>query len=125
MKLEDQVVSLELAKKLKALNVKQESYFYWYKAPYSDYNEVEEGLTDGDVPSDWVVASAFTIPELGEMLGVEAANAHIQAAYGHVFNVPDTRFTTARGVQLCMTDPNIGAKMLIYLLENKLLTSPK
>ena len=29
MKLEDQVVSLELAKKLKELGVKQESLFYW------------------------------------------------------------------------------------------------
>jgi hypothetical protein len=29
MKIEDQVTSLELSKKLKKLGVRQESYFYW------------------------------------------------------------------------------------------------
>lgn len=76
MRIEDQVCSLELSKKLKTLGVKQESAFYWmphyrwsfggkltekdilnWSVQYADYCEEEPKLI-----------SAFTVAELGEML---------------------------------------------------------
>ncbi len=81
MELENQVVSLDLAKRLKELKVKQESLFYWSTRTF------EPGLT-GPNPitalilgteinqsqyhkvTDEIIASAFTVAELGEILPV-------------------------------------------------------
>jgi hypothetical protein len=73
MLLEYQVVSLELAKKLKELGVKQESLFYWVHA-----NGDGIGSWDQTIPIisyipkienyHLTIASAFTVAELGEML---------------------------------------------------------
>ena len=63
MKLEEQVCSLELAKKLKELGVKQESYF-WYYELYGD-NAWSLGPLN---KSGNHTLSAFTVAELGEML---------------------------------------------------------
>ena len=64
MKLEDQVVGLELAKKLKELGVKQESYCYWREGNKEDptYRIVTMVCAKGGT------YSAFTVAELGEML---------------------------------------------------------
>jgi len=72
MKLEDQVISLELAEKLKDLGVKQESYFYWESAQvypkegrkFSVHRKSE--FSDGFVRGSNGF-SAFTVSELGEM----------------------------------------------------------
>lgn len=79
MSLEDQVCSVELAKMLKELGVKQESLFY-YKAWENPLLNI---LKKSDVPDDrWTIfmgndkhgdsceweISAFTTAELGEML---------------------------------------------------------
>lgn len=74
MKLEKQVCSLELAKKLKELGVKQESIFYWTRS----YTR-KTGVFQAD--SKYYLAysknkkyyaeyecSAFTVAELGELL---------------------------------------------------------
>lgn len=70
MELEDQVVSLELSKKLKELGVKQESIFSWLQYPHTRAGEPNEWeLSYTKLPVDnplWV--SAFTVAELGEML---------------------------------------------------------
>lgn len=77
MNLENQVVSLELAKKLKELGVKQESLFYWncddegYTSRIDQENK--HGQKDrffiGDtVTFTWLSYSAFTASELAEML---------------------------------------------------------
>lgn len=64
MKLEDQVCSLELSKRLKELNVKQESFFVWEERP--------EGAKlfpyDCDERPMYAWFSAFTVAELGEFL---------------------------------------------------------
>ena len=66
MRLEDQVCSLELAKRLKELGVKQEAAFHWR---YSDLLE-EWSLfrPTKDVTSSKPFYAAFTVAELGEML---------------------------------------------------------
>lgn len=73
MKLEDQVCSLELAKKLKAFNVKQESYFCWVtgRREFSNDGHIDHLSNDdrhSDDESGFPTYSAFTVAELGEML---------------------------------------------------------
>ena len=78
MKLESQVCSLELAKRLKELNCKQESLWWWYKNPRTQY---KIGLSHSEyifelLPHSLIALaktsykrySAFTVAELGEML---------------------------------------------------------
>lgn len=64
MKLESQVVSLGLAKKLKELDVKQDSFCYWLHREMS--SETKLVFQSNYYPKDCV--SAFTVAELGEML---------------------------------------------------------
>ncbi len=75
MNLEQQVVNLELARRLKALNVKQESLFNWL-----------EGIIVyghcGHKGNDYV--SAFTVAELGEMLPSTVSDHFWK--YENVFN---------------------------------------
>jgi hypothetical protein len=72
MQLSNQVVSLDLAKRLKELEVKQESLFAWF---YNDgMSEWELDQYQDDWPkderdhNDVRQYSAFTVAELGEML---------------------------------------------------------
>lgn len=81
MKLEQQVVSLELAQKLKELGVKQESLFAYSSLEMINFKEgtaeIESRtpitkirlVSDYDWTGDLVwIASAYTVAELGEML---------------------------------------------------------
>lgn len=71
MKLEDQVVSLELAKQMKELGFEQESVWYW--GTMGDLTQSRMGSSmynkEGFGTSDLVpYTSAYTVAELGEML---------------------------------------------------------
>jgi hypothetical protein len=44
MELEKQVVSLELAKKLKQLGVRQESFWYWEENPRLKHEQVDGSI---------------------------------------------------------------------------------
>ena len=78
MKLEDQVCSLELAKKLKELGVKQESLWSWCweedydgtrcNTPSLRLTSEVYGARDSIGRHVEIIASAFTVAELGEML---------------------------------------------------------
>ena len=124
MKLESQVCSLELAKRLKELNVKQESFFIWKQcinkqlACYQIPTVSTHKNVDND---DEIIASAFTVAELGKHFEEVKENDFFKA-YGHVFNVPDTEVITSYGWLQCVKNPDILAKMLVYLLESKLIT---
>lgn len=121
MKIEDQVCSLELAKRLKELGVKQESYFY-HVEPCPSHGNPEWRIIDAP-PShvhEWY--SAFTVAEMGEMLPVEYNQGVVQGVglgfmkehnYWAVF-CPTIVF---RG----KTEADARAKMLCYLLEKKLI----
>jgi hypothetical protein len=60
--LEKQVVSLDLAKRLKELGVKQESVWYWFRDRLI--------LGRGEGGNMQTFTSAFTVAELGEMLPI-------------------------------------------------------
>lgn len=118
MKLEDQVCSLELAKKLKKFGVKQESLFYWIK-----YEGYDAYLQSSKEPrsSVWCegteVVSAFTVAELGEMYPKSSYAPSYPQNNGKwaVSWFDDARFEE-------VTEADTRAKMLIYLLENRLVS---
>jgi hypothetical protein len=101
MKLENQVCSLELAKKLKELGVKQESLFYWVRH-WNEGKWVDKlfYLKDEDDKVN-SFTSAFTVAELGEMLTKQQIKNSLDGSND--------------------TETNARAKMLIYLVENKLI----
>lgn len=112
MKLENQVCLLDLAKKLKELGVKQESLFWWQGYLHS-MNRVELVNTE-NLDTGYDHYSAFTVAELGEMLpiGVSSRKSYtggdFMVKYKTVYKRADT-------------EVNARAKILIYLLENKLI----
>ncbi|MFA5696569.1 MAG: hypothetical protein WC917_03955 [Bacilli bacterium] len=141
MKLEQQVTSLELSKKLKELGVKQESLFYWVKhrqTAFPDekimlkeniygYNKLEPHAFQFEI-----IFSAFTVTELGKIL-VEKGIRDFPFIeyYSHEnaecwkFKNPFTKYAEEIMVAGRVDDLNIAdvfSKMLIYLIENKLIT---
>jgi hypothetical protein len=149
MKLEQQVCSLESAKRLKELGVKQESLFKW--VDWLDYGNNTKFLPSGSYlaykdDSIWkrvVIGeggyySAFTVAELGEMLPreVEISDSNLNKKFFYWSsvkeNTAETRWlamyeTVGRsaplerlGIHLADTEAEARAMMLIYLLENKL-----
>lgn len=119
MKLEDQVVSLVWAKKLKELGVKQESYFFWYGGNVLRENQLTQELRRHEPP-----VSAFTVAELGEMLPISLRNSakdcssefyRVSPGVWHGITFPKCHFVYTE------TEANARAKMLIYLIEEKLI----
>ncbi len=141
MNLEQQVTSLEISKKLKELGVKQKSLFYHYqkKRPKNpnmhefDYCQKDQKWCLWWKPLKqegrlYRIYSAFTVAELGGMLPnvlqiedggstvwleiIKITKWEVQYVEGSaepIFKKQDESEANARG------------KMLIYLLENKLI----
>lgn len=133
MKIEDQVCSLELAKRLEELGVKQESYFYhhWYKKnrdyEYIDHKICAEKIEEFD-DGKWKlkVYSAFTVAELGEILPANLEDKYLTShkcsrngwwIFYSKFNDKDTDNNSCWSAR----EPDARAKMLIYLIENNLI----
>lgn len=116
MKLEEQVVSLELAKKLKELEVKQESLYYWDENDKEVYRSIDRSAKDiGCI-------SAFTVAELGEILPIGYHNIRITDTFDKARYVCRKDRVDAPWNQYADTEANARAKMLVYLLiENKFL----
>lgn len=149
MTLEQQVCSLESAKRLKELGVKQESLYHWRNSTLTAYNwRVDTDHTkqpvfwlddksydDDDAESNdykrtrvesQEELSAFTVAELGEMLPTD-----IKALEGTAWFETRKKTTTGQWmvaydwdedayVKHADTEAEARAKMLIYLLENEL-----
>lgn len=134
MKLENQVVSLELAKKLKELGVKQESLFYWQQT----YSEMK----GGQVASTFEITqikkeskkgrrcyNAFTVTELAERMNVEITDVNESESFTlKISNAIDFWCATFGNQDSDVTPQfedtslaDVLAKMLIYLLENNLI----
>lgn len=134
MELYKQVVSLELAKRLKELKVRQESLFYWFSNATTGVWQLfpKEGGPDIYPFEDKV--SAFTVAELGEYLPDNLVSSGMDSGkwdciYGPRENgddMPDSKWENHNKYEFGYivitdnTEANVRAKMLIYLLENKL-----
>jgi hypothetical protein len=127
MKLEQQVCNLDLAKRLKELGVKQESVFCWatndleHKLENYRVKPVNGGFVpDGYISQDF--PSAFTVAELGEMMPPERQSfrdGHESVWKMYIHSVISG---SVEKVIRENTEADARAKMLIYLIENKLLT---
>jgi len=122
MKLENQVCSLELAKKLKELGVKQESLFYWFVYK-NKYNELSTGLKKGGGHGKSRF-SAFTVAELGEMIINKKFGLPFLEDYPHENDIcwkflnPYTEFAEDKrviGRLSDITEADARAIMLIHL----------
>ena len=122
MKLAQQVVSLEIAKRLRGFGVNQESYFLWYGGQVLRENQLTQELRRHEPP-----LPAYTVAELGDMLP-----HRVQSAEGGCFfpsyttKDSDGRWLVSYHRLLASieaeTEADARAKMLIYLLENNLIT---
>jgi len=173
MKLENQLCSLKLAKRLKELGVKQESLFCWYHPTSMSQGReptdkewddktwligstlhLYENVGKKGRPRSWFIGClpAFTTSELGEMLPASIGNK-TWLSYTKSFNgwkdicerISYDKWEKDKGAgqmlikskvkisnnpyreyeEQTLTEANARAKMLIYLLENKLINLPK
>ena len=132
MKLENQVVSLELAKKLKSLGFEQESLWYWQEGThYTTYvcNIVSSGISNSNKKA-WCGNredySAYTVAELGIL-----AKDYIHKSWGSENKWKCSCITEHKRDEenidseetffYANTEANARATMLIYLKENNLI----
>ena len=120
MKLEQQVCSLDLAKRLKELGVKQESLYWWNKSVDLETKMANEDWHVSDNKRDCCngnhePTSAFTVAELGEMLPNDIAEYRENSQW----NVLSEKYTKG----YVGNEADARAKMLCYLLENGLITA--
>jgi hypothetical protein len=127
MELENQVVSLELAKKLKELGVKQESLFYWCVActkPHAFFHLTSEESMNSGIGSGRYI-SAFTVAELINMLPNTIVTEKILEPL-QINQYSIWAFNYGRRVVFSAytgdTFDDALARFVIYLIENKLIT---
>lgn len=131
MKLEEQVISLEYAKKLKELGVKQESLFWWDINNQQLISKAEfEWGYDEEIENIDGMISAYTVAELGEMLPALLNNKE-KVYYGYLtltkydkgeWEIAYNFDSLNNEIEIDSSSLATGlAKMLIHLLENNLI----
>lgn len=139
--LDKQVVSLPIAKKLKELGCKQKSSFFWVRGFRRERNAkagkwiyIEDENYYLCPKEGWQLhyekhrchhVSAYTVAELGEMLPKEVRGNYLQicrsfddgwfVGYGDHMNLNGFKVEDGK------TEADARGKMLIYLLENKIV----
>lgn len=128
MKLEEQVVSLELAKKLKELGLTRVSLYFWRLDLISP--TVDHSDNTFDVFAKHLYP-AYTASELGEMLPIklggpyrEIITSHDGSGAWHCGGYDIISGGKWDPLLTATTEADARAKMLIYLLENNLLEKP-
>src|SRR5690348_2272959 len=109
MQIEEQVCSLELAKKLKELGVKQEGFFRYYTYDLEKYNLIY-GYFNSLFPIKEEI-TAFTISELADMTSDKYFNLYGNKEEGYFFYINGEPNTYDYKLVDCM------AKMVIKLIE--------
>jgi hypothetical protein len=118
MKIEKQVCSLEQAKKLKELGVKQEISLYAFNQwNYKVMGDTSSGVwqLENKHQSDSFY-SAFTVAELGDLLGYLITKKRLE--------VPDEiteRYARNEDDYTALYSPNLLSDTIIYWLENNLV----
>ncbi len=119
MKLEDQVISLNLARRFKELGVRQKSLFaYLWQQDLNDY-------TLHFIPDHQSGLAAFTVAELGEFLHYKCPDKRKNKPLLWLFNDESVKGNPKTIKLLAKNEADARGKMLIYLIENKLLTLPQ
>ena len=124
MKLEQQVVSLELAKQLKELGVKQDSLFYWD----TDYENGRVIFPNYEVrelmPKLNNRVSAFTVAELGEMLPNQSMDLTVKLYKGNDAYWAECHKWGKKNHLIGgeETEADARAKMLIWLIGEGYIT---
>lgn len=128
MKIEDQVVSIELAVRLMELGVKQGGEFYWWQRLMPDasldYPSTPRLCRRGQITTrdGGKVADAFSVAELGELLPIRVNGTIL--VIGHLHDGWTLQYRLHNSIVHEIRDPkeaDARAKLLIYLLENKLV----
>ncbi len=142
MKLENQVVSLELAQKMKELGFKQESYFNYIKYQCKEKAEIVHPFEDRNIVLSCscgeteTLCSAYTVAELGSVLPDTFINNMASSSSEHQLHrlICEKQDKVWNVIYVCVgcmgrlcstqadTEADARAKMLIYLVENKLIT---
>lgn len=126
MNLEQIVTSLELSQRLEELNVKQESLFYWLPIDYGSSKKARisyKGMFDEKYHDD--ALSAFTASELLEILP-SYVGCWLDIIKGRNFGDVKDRYSARYYMSDIVMDLeenicNTLAKMLIHLIENKII----
>lgn len=131
MELEKQVISLDLARKLKELGVKQDSLFWWgYRFDVKKRPLVSDGqwklfMQSVENPVLGSDVSAFTVAELGEMLpatitrNTDTYFLHCEKVGGWSIYYPGIKTLYIEGGN--ENEADVRAHMLIYLIDKKLI----
>lgn len=152
MKIENQVCTLEQAKRLKELGIRQKSIFYYH----DKIKRIDERIKPNWGNSEFagvqicnqksLTQSAYTVAELGVMLPDEIPHRHTEHSdYYYMQSFSDVLSEGDAGKSVCMwyedndldaelevlnnyyicgkTEAEARAAMLIYMLENNLTTA--
>ena len=115
MKIEDQVCSLENAKKLAELGVVRESLFFWELNKANKYFPGRVTFGDPSVDNSWSIPyPAYTVAELGRMLPRAYT---MQNPYLPKLWICKSCFDWDWHTENEDNEADARAKMLIYLLE--------
>ena len=122
MKLEEQVCSLELAKKLEKLGVRENTLFYWVedsRDKRKPFKAMSKTRASRIMSREATITPAFTVAELGEKLPKKTYSQRLKVPSGqHAWGCNNNEYDEYR---TAYTEADARAKMLIYLLENNLL----
>ena len=131
MNIEQHVTSLSISKKLKELGVKQESLYYWVRgnSEYEPEFRVISDVRGNEVYNTFIEKySAFLASELGELLPdwvysqkwLNGINSY--GIFTDMANEPK-EYQPPKIIMSDCREANVRGMMLIYLLENNLLST--